>query len=143
MKRWMEIFVYIAFVINLLAIVLNFLVELNLSGLIEVGGLLYFIALCTNISIIFFNFATFNRNDEKGKILKILCYIYLVFLFFGLILFYFKQFIFIAIMDVTSIQYLLANLIQSILYFGILGFGLLLLLFDLKYLQRPKTWKIP
>jgi len=140
LKKGLEIITYVALVINAVALGLSIIVDIGVPFGSVLGGYLFFIALCANIASLFFNFATLNRTDEKGKLLKRLCYIFLIFFFFALYLMLYKQFIFISQMDLTDISYLTSDILQKFTYFGILGFGLALALLDLKYLSRPETW---
>jgi hypothetical protein len=133
----LKITTYASLVLNALAIALSLIGDYNV---LNIAGYIYFAVLCINLSAIFFTFINLNVQDKKGKILKVICYIFLVFFFFALFLLLYKQIIFVTIMDLTSIQYIVADLIQKTVYFGILGFGVILALLDLKYLHRPETW---
>lgn len=135
--KGLNIIIYISLVINAVAIVLSLIGDFKIR---DFAGYIYLIAICINLLTIFLNFINFNALNDKGKILKIICYVFLAFFFFALFLLIFKQIIFVTEMDPTSNRYLIADLIHKIAYFGILGFGVILSLFDLKYLNRLETW---
>jgi hypothetical protein len=135
--KYLKVVTYATLVINIVSIILSLFGEYPISS---IAGYLYIGAICLNILVIFFNFMNINTADAKGKFLKILCYIYLVFLFFAMFMLLFSQIIFIIQEDPTSIRLIIAELTHWIVYFGVLGFALLLALLDLKYFTRPETW---
>lgn len=135
--KYLKIVTYATLVINAITIILSVFGEYPIS---DIAGFMYIIAICINILAIFFNFININTVDAKGKLLKALCYLFLVFLFFAMFLLLFKQIIFALQTDPTSNLLLIAEITHWIIYFGILGFGILLSLLDLKYFDRPETW---
>jgi hypothetical protein len=135
--KYLKVSTYATLVINIVSIILSLFGEYPISS---IAGYMYIVAICLNILVIFFNFININTADAKGKFLKILCYIYLVFLFFAMFMLLFNQIIFVLQEDPTSIRLIIAELTHWIVYFGVLGFALLLALLDLKYFTRPETW---
>jgi len=135
--KYLKVVIYATLVINIITIILSLIGEFTISN---IAGYLYLVAICLNILALFFNFININTADAKGKFLKIICYLYLVFLFFAIFMLLFKQIIFVVQEDPTNFRLLMAEITHSIVYFGILGFALLLALLDLKYFNRPETW---
>jgi hypothetical protein len=135
--KYLKMVIYATLVINAVTIILSLIGELSISN---IAGFMYVVAICINILAIFVNFININTADAKGKLLKVLCYIFLTFLFFAMFLLLFKQIIFVLQADPTSNRLLIAEITHWIVYFGILGFALLLSLLDLKYFNRSETW---
>lgn len=135
--KGLKIIIYLTLAINAMAIALSVIGNFDI---INIAGYIYLLALCIDLGAIFFTFINLNAADEKGKILKAICYIFLGFFFFALFLLLFKQIVFMTETDPLNIRYVVAELIHNFAYFGILGFGILLSLLDLKYLHRSETW---
>ena len=135
--KYLKLVTYATLVINAITIVLSLFGEFPISN---IAGFMYLVAISVNLLAIFINFLNINTADPKGKLLKNLCYIYLVFLFFALFLLLFKQILFVTQIDPNNMRLMIAEITHWIVYFGILGFALLLSLLDLKYFNRPETW---
>lgn len=133
--KYLKAITYATLGINLITIILSLFGSYPISN---IAGYMYIVAICINLLTIFFNFINMNTADAKGKLLKVLCYIYLVFLFFAMFILLFKQIIFVIQDDPSRI--IIADITHWTVYFGILGFALLLSLLDLKYFNRPETW---
>jgi hypothetical protein len=140
LKKGLEIMVYVALIANVTSIVLGIIATIGSTAISNIAGIMFVISLGVNLAVLFFNFASLNRVDPKGKRLKNLCYIFMIFFFFALILIFYNQLVFVLEMDLMSRHYIIAYIIHISGYFGILGFGLLITLFDFKYLPRPETW---
>ena len=140
-KKNLKFVVYATLIINAVAINLNLIVEVGLTILSGIAIFSLILAWIINLVAIFFNFANLNRKDEKGILLKRICYIFLVFFFFGLFMMLFKPIFTAFIMDPDSPILIIANILHLIAYYGILGFGLALSILDLKFLERKETWR--
>jgi hypothetical protein len=134
---YLKVVIYATLVINIITIILSLFGEYPVSS---IAGYMYLVALSVNLLAIFFNFINLNRASAKGKVLKIICYIDLVFLFFAIFMLLFNQIIFVLQEDLTNIRLIISEITHWIIYYGILGFALLLALVDLKYFNRPETW---
>ncbi len=135
--KYLKLITYATLVINATTIVLSLFGEFPISN---IAGFMYLVAISVNLLAIFVNFLYINTADAKGKLLKIICYVYLVFLFFAMFLLLFKQILFVTQVDPNNSRLMLAEITHWVVYFGILGFAVLLTLLDLKYFHRPETW---
>lgn len=140
LKKLLDVIVYLTLIINVITIVLSLLAYTGISLISMSAGILFLAALSLNLSTIFFTFANLNREDAKGRSLKNLCYLYMVFFFFAMFFILFKQIIFAIVTDITSNLYTIAEIVYLLGYFGILGLGLLLVLLVFKSIHRYETW---
>lgn len=140
LKKFRDITVYATLIINVSTITLSLLAYTGILVISMFAGFFFIVALLLNLSTIFFTFANLNREDVKGRKLKNLCYIFMVFFFFAMFFILFKQLIFAVVTNIASYLYPIAEIIYLLGYFGILGLGLLLVLLNLRYIHRHETW---
>lgn len=138
-KKMLDVSAVLTLVINGTTIIISILAAIGIA-IASIAGILYLIALCFNIGLIFFNFTILNREDTRGKKLKVLSYAFLLLFFFAFFLMFYYQIICVIEQDVTSTRYLVAKLMNNVGYYGILTFGLALTIVDLKLRQHPETW---
>ena len=130
LSKYLNLVIYLAVIINLVTIIFSLLLDIGVSFLGNITGIFLLVAWSVNLLTVFFYFGNLNRADEKGNLLKNLCYLFLFFFFFALIL---------LIMKLVMLMPLMLYL-SFLAYYGILGFGLLFAILGYRLRDRAETW---
>ncbi|HUX98617.1 MAG TPA: hypothetical protein VMV49_03630 [Candidatus Deferrimicrobium sp.] len=134
-------YVYIALVINGIAIILNIIAVLGLKSLQSMNTIVFFITFGINLGLIYLNLDFINRADSTAQKLKNICRIYLAFLLLA-VLVLFSYSIIYSFIEVGNFLRLIAYIGLYIAYYGTFGIGLFIGFLDFQNINNSKVWKV-
>ena len=137
-KIYFVIFFWTSLIINTLTILFHIISSLEIIVIQEFTGILMLLTLIINFLLIIINFQIIDRKDKNGKMIKNLLWLYLVLLNFSIVFLMIDK---IRIAFGFGSQLFVFMFLFFVVIYSIYGFGLLISIFDVKYLNYPKTWK--
>lgn len=135
---------YASIVLNLACVILG-IIYLTIpiySILWDIFGVVLLIAFFENILLIYLNSMRLNKTSPLGNKINLLCYGYLIFLIFAMLLLPLCNFLISVTYSNDIIDNLITGGIVVIFYFGVLVFGMLIAYLDFKNLDNRELWDL-
>ena len=136
----MKNYSFIAMIINIAAIVFHILPYVGLSVIGTASTVIFFIAMAIDLGLIYLTLEYINRNDLVGQKIKKICWIYLIFALFAVIILLGDSMIY-SFIEVGSILRTVTFIGAQIAYYGLYALGIFTAYYNLQNIDRPETWK--
>ena len=136
----MKNYSFVALIINIVAIVFHILPYLGLSAIGSTSTVIFLITVGIDLGLIYLTLEFINREDSIAQKIKKICWIYLLFALFAVMLLLGDSLIYSfseAGDPIRTIMFILAQ----VAYYGLFGFGIFTAYYNLQNIDRPETWK--
>ena len=130
---------YTTLILNIACVIFGFmyLIIPIYNFMWDIFGIILFIALFGNFLLVYLNSVQLNKTSKIGNTLNILCYIFLIFSIMAMLGMLLGNFL--ISVSYSNINPLFSTVVY-IKYFGLLGFGALIAIIDIKNLKKKELW---
>ena len=135
---------YICIILNLASILLAIIyLAIPIYSIIwDITGVIIIITLICNILLVHLNSTKVNRTSKEGSRLNLFCYLFLIYTILAMFGILFGNLIVSVTYVNFSLVYMVGYLMVFLNFFGLLAFGLIFALYDVKNLNNEKLWDL-